>query len=180
MEEQLPKRTFFGHYLADFVYGANDGIVTTFAVISAAAGAALTPEIVIILGIANLVADGFSMGASNYLSITSEQKYRKNRQVPKRSSLVKNPMKHGTATFGAFVIAGALPLTPFIFLSAPMASQFVISAVATAFAFFFVGSARSFINKEPFLKSGFEMLLIGGFAAIIAYGLGWGVQQFVL
>lgn len=59
-------------YLRDFVYGAIDGIVTTLAVVSAVAGAGLHTGIVIILGIANLLGDGFSMAASNYLGIRAE------------------------------------------------------------------------------------------------------------
>ncbi|PHQ33892.1 VIT1/CCC1 transporter family protein [Rhodopirellula bahusiensis] len=53
-------------YLPDFVYGAIDGTVTTFAVVSGVAGASLSPSIVIVLGLANLVGDGFSMAASNF------------------------------------------------------------------------------------------------------------------
>jgi hypothetical protein len=55
-------------YLRDFVYGAIDGAVTTFAVVSGAAGAALDSGIVIVLGCANLIADGFSMAVGNYLA----------------------------------------------------------------------------------------------------------------
>lgn len=51
-----------GRYLAEVIYGANDGIVTTFAVVPGVAGAALDPSIVLVLGAANLFADGFSMG----------------------------------------------------------------------------------------------------------------------
>ncbi|MCA9084871.1 MAG: VIT1/CCC1 transporter family protein [Planctomycetaceae bacterium] len=54
-------------YLRDFVYGGIDGAVTTFAVVSGVAGADLSTGVVIILGMANLVGDGFSMAASNYL-----------------------------------------------------------------------------------------------------------------
>lgn len=60
-------------YLRDFVYGAIDGTVTTFAVVSGVAGAGLDSTIVIILGMANLLGDGFSMAASNYLGIRAEQ-----------------------------------------------------------------------------------------------------------
>ncbi len=52
------------HYLGDLVYGANDGIITTFAVVAGVAGAALPARTILILGFANLLADGFSMGAS--------------------------------------------------------------------------------------------------------------------
>ena len=59
-------------YLGDLIYGANDGIVTTFAVIAGVAGASLSDNVVLVLGIANLLADGFSMAASNYLAIRSK------------------------------------------------------------------------------------------------------------
>lgn len=60
-------------YLRDFVYGAIDGTVTTFAVIAGVAGAGLSTSVVIILGLANLLGDGFSMAASNYLGIRAER-----------------------------------------------------------------------------------------------------------
>jgi len=63
-------------YLRDFVYGAIDGAVTTFAVVAGVEGANLSASIVIILGIANLVADGFSMAASNYLGSRAEAQQR--------------------------------------------------------------------------------------------------------
>lgn len=59
--------------LGEFVYGGIDGIVTTFAVIAASAGAGLETSVVIILGFANLIADGFSMGISAFLSEKSEK-----------------------------------------------------------------------------------------------------------
>ncbi len=63
-----------GHdYLADGVLGGIDGCVTTFAVVAGATGGALSPLVVIILGFANLVADGFSMAVSNYHGTRSER-----------------------------------------------------------------------------------------------------------
>jgi VIT1/CCC1 family predicted Fe2+/Mn2+ transporter len=63
-------------YLRDFVYGAIDGAVTTFAVVSGVAGAELSSGIVIVLGLANLLGDGFSMAASNYLGTRAEDQLR--------------------------------------------------------------------------------------------------------
>lgn len=60
-------------YLKDFVYGAIDGAVTTFAVVSGVAGAGLSANIVLILGVANLVGDGFSMAAGNFMGNRAEQ-----------------------------------------------------------------------------------------------------------
>lgn len=64
------------NYLRDFVYGAIDGTVTTFAVVSGVAGAGLDSRIVIVLGLANLIADGFSMAASNFLGTRTELQLR--------------------------------------------------------------------------------------------------------
>ena len=61
-----------GRYLPDLVFGANDGVITTLAVVSGVVGASLSPTVVLILGFANLFADGFSMGASNFLSRRSD------------------------------------------------------------------------------------------------------------
>ncbi len=63
-------------YLRDFVYGAVDGTVTTFAVVAGVAGAGLSPGVTIILGLANLLADGFSMAVSNFLATRAEQHQR--------------------------------------------------------------------------------------------------------
>jgi VIT1/CCC1 family predicted Fe2+/Mn2+ transporter len=62
-------------HLADAVLGATDGIVTTFAVVAGAAGASLSPGIVLVMGFANLVADGFSMSVGNYLGGRSQQDF---------------------------------------------------------------------------------------------------------
>ncbi len=62
-------------HLADAVLGATDGIVTTFAVVAVAAGASLSPGIVLIMGFANLLADGLSMAIGNYLGARSQQEY---------------------------------------------------------------------------------------------------------
>jgi VIT1/CCC1 family predicted Fe2+/Mn2+ transporter len=60
------------NYVRDFIYGGIDGAVTTFAVVSGVQGAELSPLIVLILGFANLIADGFSMAASNFLGTRAE------------------------------------------------------------------------------------------------------------
>lgn len=73
--EAIRKRLAKGsaqNYLRDFVYGGVDGAVTTFAVVAGTMGASLAPRIVLILGAANLVADGFSMAASNFLGTRAE------------------------------------------------------------------------------------------------------------
>src|SRR6478752_7341383 len=69
-------------YIAEFVYGGIDGAITTFAVVAGATGANLPISVVIILGFANLIADGFSMSVGNFFSTKAEQDtYEKNKAV---------------------------------------------------------------------------------------------------
>ena len=67
--------------IEDFVYGATDGAVTTFAVVAGVIGASLPPSIVLILGFANLFADGFSMSVGNYLGDKTHREYIQNQRT---------------------------------------------------------------------------------------------------
>ncbi len=159
-----------GKYIGDIVYGANDGIITTFAVVAGVAGAELSPKIVVILGIANLLADGFSMAASNYLARKSEREYKntltENNEVLKE----EKPIKNAAATFFAFVIAGAIPLLPYIFDI--HWNNFYLASIATSIALFIVGSLRTLVTGTKWWKAGFEMFFIGSLAAFVSYIIG--------
>jgi VIT1/CCC1 family predicted Fe2+/Mn2+ transporter len=160
------------HYLGDIVYGANDGIITTFTVVSGVEGAKLKPIIVIILGLVNLFADGVSMGASRYLSIRASSAAR----GVSRGHL--KPFYHAWVTFIAFVFFGAVPILSFI-IPGFVAHRFLISATMTAITLFVVGALRVFVTAKGWLRGGLEMLTIGGVAAIIAYGVGFGLAKLV-
>jgi len=73
------------NYLRDWIYGGIDGTVTTFAVVAGVAGAQLSSNVIVILGVANLIADGFSMAAGNYSGTRSEtEDVRRLREVERR------------------------------------------------------------------------------------------------
>jgi len=62
-----------GSYLRDWIYGGIDGTVTTFAIVAGVVGAHLSASVLLILGFANLLADGFAMAASNFIGTKSER-----------------------------------------------------------------------------------------------------------
>ncbi|USZ67217.1 VIT1/CCC1 transporter family protein [Halorussus salilacus] len=159
-----------GEYVAEVIYGANDGIITTFAVVSGVAGAALQPSIVLILGIANLLADGFSMGMSNYLSRRSEIAYRTSvENTGPETDEGKSPTSTAAVTFVAFVVAGWAPLFPYIFVLEPL---FPVSLAVTGVAFFAVGASRSIVTDRRWYVNGGEMFAVGMLAAAVAYAVG--------
>jgi VIT1/CCC1 family predicted Fe2+/Mn2+ transporter len=162
-------------FLGDSVFAASDGIVTTFAIVAGSAGASLSTGIVLILGFANLFADGFSMAAGNYLGTKSEVEYeRAEGSSAKREG---SPFGHGIVTFFSFNIAGLLPLIPFLFKTQ---YAFIISTVLVGLTLLTVGILRSVYTKKNVLVSGVEMLVVGGLAAGVAFGVGFFIQKYVI
>ena len=79
-------------YLRDWIYGGIDGAVTTFAVVCGSAGAQLSAKTVLILGFANLFADGFSMAAGNFLGTRSEVEERKRIAAYEQEQIQNEPV----------------------------------------------------------------------------------------
>lgn len=150
------------HYLGDVIYGANDGIVTTFTVVSGVAGATLPASVVLILGFVNLLADGFSMGASNFLSIRSTA------AVEGKDRGIAEPLLHAASTLLAFVGAGTVPLLSYL-LPVARDHAFLVSSVATGLALFAVGASRCVVTTRRWFRSGAEMLVVGAIAAGVAF-----------
>lgn len=157
-------------YIKDIIFGASDGIITTFAIVAGVAGANLSINVILILGIANLFADGISMGASSYLGSKSEHivKSKNNKQKPDTT-----PIKSGFANFIAFVIAGSIPLIPY-FLGL---NSFTLSIIFTAIAFALLGYSRIFITDEKWYIGILEIMLIGSVASFISYMIGFFLKE---
>ena len=178
-----------GEFLKDAVYAANDGIITTFAVVAGVVGASLDPVIILVLGFANLFADGISMASGSYLGTKSEEDQctqergrnlkvlRENRELYKErvSKFLRNKgygeikvtelsqlileneqfaldfmlhedrglcqqvenraFKGAAVTFVSFLIAGLVPLVPYIFFSNG-ANTFIYAVLFTGVALF--------------------------------------------
>ena len=221
-------------YLKDMVYGGIDGTITTFAIVSGVVGADLASGIVVILGLANLIADGFSMAVSNFLGTRAEQQFvhmvRTNeekeielipegereeiRQIYARKGFEgelleqvvevitsdkkvwvdtmlqeehslslegPDPKRSAWLTFLAFLIAGFVPVTPFIInllIDNGMPNPFLWSAIATAITFFAIGIFKAKVVSAKKIRSGIETVAIGGMAATMAYGIGWLLRGF--
>ena len=209
-------------YLRDWVYGGIDGAVTTFAVVSGVVGAALEPRVILILGIANLAGDGFSMAASNFLGTRTELAEREQltaieerhideqpegereevRQIYRAKGLSgpaleevvasvtssrarwvetmlveeyglapvpRAPLRAALATFSAFVVAGAVPLAPWLLGST---RPFLHSALTTAAVFVTIGSLKARWSVRPAWLSGLETLVVGAAASGLAWAIG--------
>ena len=164
------------HYIRDLVYGANDGVITTFAVVSGATGGALSTAAVLIIGAANLAADGMSMGVGNLLSIRAHERVRASEGLPEEEAY---PWKHGTATLLAFVAAGVIPLLPFLF-AGETASGAIWSTALTFGVLFGIGAARATLTRERWWAAGAETLGLGALVAAAAYGASAFVASLIM
>lgn len=169
-------------YLSQFVYGGIDGTVTTFAVVAGATGAQLSSNVVIILGFANLIADGFSMGVGSYLSSKSElDLMRKNgEKIAEKSSAALN----GLMTYLAFLLVGFVPLMSYtldyIFkLGLDLQTLFIYAGILTGLSFMAVGLLKSHVAHTGKTRAVAETLLLGLIAAIIAYFVGDVLERLI-
>ncbi|NQW20382.1 MAG: VIT1/CCC1 transporter family protein [Chloroflexi bacterium] len=216
-------------YLKEMVYGGIDGTVTTFAVVAGVVGANLSPGIVVILGLANLFADGFSMAVGNFLGTRADKQLlhmiRKgeeneielipegereeirqiyaakgfegelleqvvevitsNEQVWVDTMLIEEhgllldgpaPGRSAVWTFIAFLIAGSVPVAPFIadlVVDGGISSPFLWSSIGTAVTFFGIGVFKARVIGSSIFKAGLETVVVGGMAAALSYGIGW-------
>jgi vacuolar iron transporter family protein len=165
------RRSIVQHHLQDVVYGANDGIVTTLVVIASVTGAALPPAVVLVLGFANLLADGFSMGTSNVLSVRSTL------TAATRPKLI-DASRNGVVTFGAFVLAGLIPLSAYL-LPLGQNTRFATACVLAGATLFGIGACRSMFSDRPWLIAGIEMLTMGAIASAVAFSIGAAAAHLV-
>lgn len=157
-------------FLPEFVYGATDGTVTTFAIVAGAIGANLSRTAVLVIGIASVLADGYSMGVSNYLS---ESARHEQEGMPQTSIKGHTPLATAIATFVSFVAMGTLPLIPFILTPRITQTVIYLSLFVALAVFACIGYLRGIVTKREYpLVTSLESFLVGGSTAIIAYVIG--------
>jgi len=92
-----------------------------------------------------------------------------------------SPLRAGAVTFLSFSVLGVLPILPYLspwFANLPL-TQFQSSIVITAIAFYFVGSLKGGFVRKEWYWAGFETLVVGGFAASLAYFVGLTLRSWV-
>jgi len=162
------------HYVRELMYGSNDGLITTFAVVAGVSGGGLALSVVLVVGVANLIADGLSMAVGNYLSIRAHESVLEASRLPQEEAF---PARHSAVTFVAFVVAGAVPLLPY---ALPLTTRpFRLSVALTLGMLFVVGASRAFVAPVRWWHGGLEMLGLGTAAAVAAYLSGVFVARLV-
>jgi len=207
------------------IFGANDGLVSSVSLIMGVAGAGVSNKVIIVAGVAGLLAGAFSMAAGEYVSMRvqrevferlihleaheigsdAEAERKELELLYERKGISKDlaarlaeelmrdpqvaldthareelgldpqeglgsPWAAAGSSFATFSVGAAIPLIPFLLGSGNAAV--VTSAVLALIALFAIGAGMSFLTGRTLYASGLRMLLIGGGAALITFGVG--------
>ena len=211
-----------GRSLRDLVFGANDGLVAAFAVVSGVHGAAVSTHIILLAGLAELIGGTIAMGLGAYLAVKSEREFisserereeREVREFPEEErkevrtifarkgfhgqaleQMVEHvtadpvfwvdtmmteelglaavptaaPLRSGLVVALSYALGAACPVIPYA-LPLHVQTAFALSIAATLVALFFAGAAKTRMTGRPWLRSGFETVLVGALAAAATF-----------
>ena len=185
-----------GRFIKSIVYGGLDGIITTFAVVTGVAGASLEPSVILILGSANLFADGIAMAFGDFLSTRAENEYHalersreewelENNPDHERSELMEIFTSKGIGIEDSEVIVDILFRHPGAVVDLMMVEELGImeadespsaNALVTFLSFVVFGSLPLLIyvieKAVPDLELGSPLSISIGLTAITLFGLG--------
>ena len=201
--EEGPKTS----YLSDWVYGGIDGAITTFAIVAGVVGAEMSTRVILILGAANIIADGFSMAASNYSGTKAElDDYRRHRayeeeqveNIPEGERMEIREIFRAKGFTGEDLetVVDVITADKTRWVDTMMVEEYgmpttyrdpiksglctfaaFILCGLTALVFFGIGSIKSQWSTQSWWRSGTETLGIGLAAAAIAWGIGHVLKE---
>ena len=166
--------TDLGSNIREIIFGVEDGAIGNLGVVIGMAQALAPNTLILLAGVATMLAQAISMFAGNYLSIKSEKEYfevkRKGREYGKAYSKHKDPVASSLIMGLAVIVGAAIPLLVFLFWES---RQGIIPAIiVTLLGLFVLGAVKTRYTLRNWLRSGVEVLAVGAVAALVGYGVG--------
>jgi VIT1/CCC1 family predicted Fe2+/Mn2+ transporter len=214
-----------GRFIREVMFGMNDGLVSTIGFVAGATGALMQTRLVLLAGVASVVAGALAMGIGAYLASKSQrdffesEKARERREIEEVPEIERNeireifaklgfqkdevevivrrvtsdkelwvrfmmreelgileesfdnPVTVGLLMAGAYVLGGVAPLLPYVLMENVLMALNVAVAVSLV-ALFVIGVGKTVLTKQPWLRSGAEVMLLGSLAAGIGFVIG--------
>lgn len=154
------------------VLGGVDGVITSFAVVAGANAGNMPTQVILVIGVSSVLADGASMGISEYLSSTAEAAVDASSSHRQRKAV--HPAYLGVACFTSFVCCGAIPLVVYFLAQGSL----LVCALLALVELMLLGAVRAHSTKESLLLALGQTALLGTAAGGIAYGVGRTVDLF--
>lgn len=158
------RNTISGDYLRSAFFGIEDSLVSTAGLIAGIGAGTQNPKFIILAGLVGVSVEAISMAAGEFLSEETTNELKKSRR---RGS---SPVFGGLIMFVAYFMAGLLPIIPILLLPPPTA--FYASVALTLIGLFVLGLAKGKVTGRSPLRSGLEVLIVGGLACSIGIAVG--------
>jgi VIT1/CCC1 family predicted Fe2+/Mn2+ transporter len=153
-------------YVRNFIFGAEDSLVSTVGLLSGIAAGGLTQKNIILTGVVLVIVEGLSMGVGSYLSEVSTEES----QVTE-SEAFKTSLTAALIMFISYIILGLIPLSPFIFISNTKTAM-MFSVIASLTSLLILGLISAKFLKTKAIKSMLRMLILGGLAIGVGLFIG--------
>jgi VIT1/CCC1 family predicted Fe2+/Mn2+ transporter len=153
------------------VFGSMDGVISTLAVIAGVAGATTNHVIVLVAGVAAMLAEAISMGFSSFSSARVRE-----RMLGHKATLAKRSATEGTVFWLVTMGGGVVPLIPFLFRFGDTITSLKFAVVMSAVFLFTIGFYIGKITKKDGLYEGLLNAVIGMIAAAATYAVGYGIS----
>jgi len=150
-------------FLRNFVFGAEDGLVSTVGLLSGVTFAGLSPREIILSGVILIMVEAISMAAGVYISEDSEKELDPNEK--------ENQFSDAAVMLFSYALIGLIPLLPYLLTPEPRLA-FYWSIAASLFTLFCVGLFKGFFVHNHPLKSAVKITLIGAVVIGVAVWVG--------
>ena len=172
----MKKVSFARRYIQEVIFGFEDSFVSTVGAVTGMAAGVSHRGVVILAGVVIIVVEATSMAAGSYISDKAKRDAAKadghECRLEGRSSVMA-----GVVMGISYLVAGIFPVLPYIFL--PVAKAIAPSIILTLVMLFLVGVWQTRFTKRSWIKSGSEILLVGGAAIVIGFAVGRVASHFL-
>jgi VIT1/CCC1 family predicted Fe2+/Mn2+ transporter len=156
-------------YFRNFIFGVEDGLVSTVGLLSGIAIANVSRETILLSGVVLIFVEAFSMAAGSFLSESSANEFGGQREKTLHDVLIAVTM------FVSYFVSGLIPLSAYMVW--PVDTAFMYSIAFSVIALFALGAVSARFSRISVAKSGLRMVIVGGLAIAIGIAAGSFVSQ---
>lgn len=157
------KNRISGDYLRSAFFGIEDSLVSTTGLIAGIGAGTQDPKFIVLAGIVGISVEAVSMAAGEFLSEQTTNELKKGKAQDR-------PILGGVIMLFAYFVAGLLPIAPIILL--PRSISVIVSVILALLGLFILGLGKGKITGRSPLRSGLEVLVVGGVACAIGIAVG--------
>lgn len=151
--------------MRNFFFGVEDGLVSTVGFLSGVAAAGIDRGTIFLTGIVLILVEAFSMAAGSFISEYSAEEYAERKEPP-----IRNPLRDGVIMFFSYLLAGLVPLAPYLVM--PAALGFWLSVAFSLTVLAILGAIGAKISGVKTARNIFRVVVVGGAAVIIGIIVG--------